>query len=203
MAQAIEPISKDMVIPKKILIVDDQDKPRNALKMALLGSGYEVIGEGKTGKEAIELSESLRPDLILMDVKMPEMDGIAATKEINHRYPMPIIICSVKRDEGTIQRAKEAGVMGYLIKPVREEELKASIELAILRFKEFEALRREVEDLKEALEARKVIEKAKGILMEKDGIREREAFRKIQKLSMDNRKSMKDVAEAIIMTLKS
>ncbi len=199
MGLAIEPIGKDMVIHKRILIVDDQDGPRKTLKMTLLDSGYEVIGEGKTGKEAIELSKRLKPDLILMDVKMPEMDGIRAAKEINHRFPLPIIICTAKRDEATIKRAKEAGVMGYLIKPIREEELKATIELAISRFNEFEALRKEIKDLKEALEARKLIERAKGILTERQNLSEKDAFRRIQRLSMDKRKSMKEVAEAIII----
>ncbi len=199
MGPAIEPIGKNMLLHKRILIVDDQDGPRKTLKSALLNSGYEVIGEGRTGKEAIEFSKGLKPDLILMDVKMPEMDGITAAKEINQRLPVPIIICTAKRDEATIKRAKEAGVMGYLTKPIREEELKATIELAISRFREFEALRKEIKDLREALEARKLIERAKGILMERQNLSERDAFRKIQKLSMDRRKTMKEVAEAMIM----
>lgn len=130
---------------------------------------------------------------------MPVMDGIEAAREISLKMPLPIILCTVKIDERTIERAKKAGVIAYLVKPIRKEELNPTIELAISRFQEFEALRKEIRDLKDAIEARKVIERAKGALMEEQSLTEKDAFRRIQKLSMDKRKAMKEVAEAIIM----
>lgn len=184
---------------RKVLIIDDQKIQRRILREFLELSGHEVIGEGSNGKEAIDLSKSLKPDLIIMDVKMPIMDGIEAASKINSLAPLPIILNTVKQDERTIMRAKEAGVMAYLIKPIREEELNPTIELAVSRFHEFETLRREILDLKKTLDARKVIDKAKGILMEREGISEKDAFRKIQKLSMNKRKTMKEIAEAIIL----
>ncbi|MBI5286039.1 MAG: ANTAR domain-containing protein, partial [Deltaproteobacteria bacterium] len=131
------------------------------------------------------------------------MDGIEAAKGINELQPVPIVLLTGKRDEETIKRAIEVGViMAYLVKPIRQEELLPAIELAISRFQEFQALKREVIDLKEALEARKVIEKARGLLMEKEGLSEREAFSRIQRISMDKRTPMKEVAEALIMALE-
>ena len=184
---------------RRVLIVDDQPNQRRILREFLEIAGYEVIGEGTNGRDALRLVEELGPDVVIMDVKMPGMDGIEAAKEINLRNPTPIILCTVKKDRDTLERAKGAGVMAYLIKPIREEDLSPTIEIAISRFREFKALREEVEDLKEALEARKVIERAKGLLMERHGMSEEEAFRRIRKLSMDRRKPMKEVAEAIVM----
>ncbi len=188
---------------RKVLIIDDQPNQRKILRGLLEMVGCEVVGEGSNGREAIELAMKIKPEVVIMDVKMPGMDGIEAAKEINMKFPTPIILCTVKRDEETLERAKGAGVMAYLVKPPREEDLLPTIEIAISRFKEFRALREEVEDLKDALEARKVIEKAKGVLMEKMGLSEGEAFRRIRKMSMDRRKPMKEVAEAILMTFET
>lgn len=187
---------------KKIITIDDNADHQFVLKGLLKDIGCEVIGEGRSGLEAVDLIQRLSPDAILMDVRLPGMDGIEAATAINKLKPTPVILLTAKKDEETIKRAAEAGVMAYLVKPVREEELLPTIELAISRFKEFQAVSRENIDLRETIEARKTIEKAKGLLMEKEGLSEREAFSRIQKLSMDRRKPMKEIAEILIVALE-
>ncbi|MBI5326743.1 MAG: response regulator [Deltaproteobacteria bacterium] len=187
---------------RKIVIIDDNTDQRFILKGLLTDSGCEVLGEGKSGLEAVELMQKLSPDAILMDVKLPGMDGIEAVLAINKLKPAPVILLTAKKDEETIRRAAEAGVMAYLVKPIREEELLPTIELAISRFKEFQAVRKENIDLRETIAARKIIEKSKGLLMEKEGLSEREAFSRIQKLSMDKRMSMREIAEILITALE-
>ncbi|MBI3754364.1 MAG: response regulator [Deltaproteobacteria bacterium] len=187
---------------RKIIIIDDNTDQRFVLKGFLTDIGCEVIGEGKSGLEALELMQKLSPDVILMDIKMPGMDGIEAVTAINQLKPVPIIAFTGRQDAETIKRVVDAGVMAYLVKPVREEELLPTIELAISRFNEFQALSRENLDLKETIAARKIIERAKGLLMEKEGLSEREAFSRIQKLSMDRRRTMKEIAEILITALE-
>lgn len=184
----------------RLLIADDQSFSRDALKEALIEKGFEIAGEAATGKEAIELNKRLKPDLIFMDVKMPELNGIDASQEINSHNPAPIILLTVKDDRNTIEKAKAAGVMAYLVKPFNKKELVPNIEIAIKCFNEFKKVKNENADLKAKLNARKFIEKAKGILMEKLNISEQEAFRKIQKTGMDKHTSMKEIAESIILT---
>lgn len=184
----------------RLLIADDQSFSRDALKDALIEKGFDIAGEAATGKEAVELNKKLKPDLIFMDVKMPELNGIEASHEINSHNPVPIILLTVKDDRSTIERAKSAGVMVYLVKPFNKKELVPNIEISIKRFHEFKKVKNENADLKAKLNARKFIEKAKGILMEKLNISEQEAFRKIQKTGMDKHTSMKEIAESIIMT---
>jgi response regulator NasT len=134
-----------------------------------------------------------------MDIKMPDMDGIEAAKVLTEERIAPVVLLSAYSQRDLVQRAREAGVVAYLVKPYREEELSPAIEVALARFAEFKDLQKQVSDLQEALETRKLVDRAKGILMDKQGLTEAEAFRKIQKMSMDNRKPMKDVAEAIIL----
>ncbi len=184
----------------RLLIADDQSFSRDALKGALIEKGFDVAGEAATGKEVIELNKKLKPDLIFMDVKMPELNGIEASHEINSNNPVPIILLTVKDDRNTIEKAKSAGVMAYLVKPFNKKELVPNIEIAIKRFQEFKKMKNENADLKAKLNARKTIEKAKGILMEKLNVKEQEAFRKIQTTAMDKHTSMKAIAESIIMT---
>ena len=184
----------------RLLIADDQSFSRDALKDALIEKGFDIAGEAATGKEAIKLNKKLKPDLIFMDVKMPELNGIEASHEINSNNPVPIILLAVKDDRSTIERAKSAGVMAYLVKPFNKKELVPNIEIAIKHFHEFKKVKNENFDLKAKLNARKFIEKAKGILMEKHNINEQEAFRMIQKTAMDKHASMKEIAESIIMT---
>jgi len=190
------------VTGRKIVIIDDNADQRFVLKGLLADMGCEILGEGKSGLEAVELMHRLSPEVILMDVKLPGMDGIEAAMAINKLKPTPVILLTAKKDEETIKRAVEAGVMAYLVKPIREEDLLPTIELAISRFKEFQAALKENIDLKETIEARKVIERAKGLLMEKEGLSERDAFSRIQKLSMDRRRSMKEIAEILITALE-
>jgi len=134
-----------------------------------------------------------------MDIKMPDMDGIEAARVLTEERIAPVVLLSAYSQRELVQRAREAGVVAYLVKPYREEELTPAIEVALARFAEFKDLQKQVSDLTEALETRKLVDRAKGILMDKQGLTEAEAFRKIQKMSMDNRKPMKEVAEAIIL----
>ena len=188
---------------RNIAIVDDSDTERTVIKGLVEECGFNVVATAVNGAEAVEMCRAKAPELIIMDVKMPVKDGIEAAREINRFSPTPIVLLTAGNDPETLKRAIEAGVMAYLVKPVRMEELAPAIELAISRFSEFKELRAEVHDLKDALESRKVIEKAKGLLMAREGLVEAEAFKRIRKISMDKRKTMKEIAEVVILTLES
>ncbi|MDP9367048.1 MAG: ANTAR domain-containing protein [Chloroflexota bacterium] len=162
--------------------------------------GYDVIGEAGDGRSVLDLARKLQPDLVIMDIKMPDVDGISAAEELTREKIAPVVLLTAYSDQGLVDRAKEAGVVGYVVKPFRETELMPVIELSMARFEEFRSLEREVGGLKDALETRKLIERAKGVLMEVHGLREAEAFHRIRRTSMDARKSMKEVAEAILLT---
>lgn len=185
---------------RRVLVIDDHLPSKTFLVKALNEKGFEVVGEGESGKGAAGLTYATAPDVILMAVGLRDMDGISAARNIMEERPLPIVLLTSHYDVATIERAKGAGVMAYLVKPLREEELLPTIELSISRFAEFVSLRRENEDLKKTLEARKNIERAKGILMKQQGISEAEAFSLIQKKSMDMRKPMAEIAQAIILT---
>jgi len=182
-----------------VAIVDDSVRSRATLRASLTKLGFELVGEGASGSEALRLVQELKPDVLFLAVGLPEMDGVSAAAQILEAHPLPVIILSSRRDPDVIQRAIEAGVMAYLVKPLREEELLPAIELAISRFEEFIALRKENEDLKRTLEGRKLIERAKGVLMEREKISEHLAFAKIQKASMSTRRPMVDIAQAILL----
>jgi response regulator NasT len=186
--------------PWRIIIADDESLIRLDLREMLTHLGYDVIGEAGDGRSALDLARKLQPDLVIMDIKMPEVDGISAAEELTRSKIAPVVLLTAYSDQGLVEQAKEAGVVGYVVKPFRETELMPVIELCLARFAEFRSLEREVGSLKEALEARKVIERAKGVLMEVHGLREAEAFHRIRKTSMDARKSMREVAEAILLT---
>ncbi|HEV2127248.1 MAG TPA: response regulator [Thermomicrobiales bacterium] len=183
----------------RLIIADDESLIRLDLREMLTHLGYDVIAEASDGRSAVDLARKLRPDLLIMDVKMPEVDGIAAAEELTRERIAPVVLLTAYSDQGLVERARMAGVVGYVVKPFREAELMPVIELARARFEEFRTLEREVGSLKDALETRKVIERAKGVLMETHGMRESEAFHRIRKTSMDARKSMKEVAEAILL----
>ncbi len=183
----------------RIVIADDESLIRLDLREMLTHLGYDVIGEAGDGRSAVDLARRLRPDLLIMDIKMPDVDGIAAAEELTRERIAPVVLVTAYSDQGLVDRAREAGVVGYVVKPFREAELMPVIELSRARFDEFRTLEREVGSLKEALETRKLIERAKGVLMESHGLRESEAFHRIRKTSMDARKSMKEVAEAILL----
>ena len=202
MGVPFNPLTEESMTKRKLVIIDDNVDQRFVLKGLLTDIGCEVIGEGKSGLDAVELMQKLSPDAVLMDVKLPGMDGIEATMAINKLKPTPVILLTARKDEETIKRAVEAGVMAYLVKPIREEELLPTIELAISVFKEFQLVSKQNLELKEKIEARKIIEKAKGLLMEKEGLSEMDAFSRIQKLSMDKRRSMKEIAEILIAALE-
>jgi two-component system, response regulator PdtaR len=185
---------------RRVVIADDESIIRLDLGEMLANLGYEVVGEGSDGAIAVELAHRLRPDLVIMDIKMPGMDGIAAAQELTRAKIAPVLLLTAYSEQHLVERAREAGVIAYLVKPFREAELLPSIEIALARFAEFQTVEQEVHSLKEALETRKLIEQAKGILMETQGLKESEAFHRIRKASMDTRKSMREIAEAILLT---
>lgn len=187
---------------KNLAIIDDSASERLVLKGLVEAGGFRVIAEGGNGIDAVNICREKSPDLVIMDVKMPLRDGIEAAGEINRQYQIPVVLLTARDDEETVKRAASAGVMAYLVKPVRQEELLPAVELAISRSIEFKTLRKENEDLKKALQARKLIEKAKGLLMEKEKISEDEAFSRIRRISMDKRKTMTEIAEVIILALE-
>ena len=186
--------------PRRIIIADDESLIRLDLREMLIHLGYDVIAEAGDGQTAIDLAMKLRPDLVVMDIKMPDVDGISAAEALTNERIAPVVLVTAYSDQALVERAKEAGVVGYVVKPFREAELMPVIELSLARFQEFRTLEREVGGLKDALESRKVVERAKGVLMEAHGLRESEAFHRIRKTSMDARKSMREVAEAILLT---
>ena len=182
-----------------MIVADDESVIRMDLREMLTNLGYLVIGEVGDGRSAVNLARELKPDVVIMDIKMPDMDGIDAAKVLTEERISPVLLLTAYSQRELIERAKDAGVVGYIVKPFRESELAPAIEVAVARFAEFRALEKEVGDLKEALETRKLVDRAKGILMDGQGVTEAEAFRKIQKMSMNTRKPMKEVAEAIIL----
>lgn len=165
----------------------------------LTSLGYLVVGEVGDGQSAVNLARELKPDVVLMDIKMPDLDGIDAAKILTEEQIAPVVLLTAYSQKELVDRAKEAGVVGYLVKPFRESDLMPAIEVALARFAEFQAMNQEVSDLQNALETRKLVDRAKGILMDTQKLDEQEAFRKIQKMSMNTRKPMKEVAEAIIL----
>jgi len=183
----------------RIIIADDESIVRTDLKEMLTNLDYLVVGEVGDGRSAVNLARELKPDLLIMDVKMPDMDGIEAAKILTEEQIAPVVLLTAFGQKELVDRAKEAGVVGYLVKPFRETDLAPAIEIAASRFKEFRMMRQEVEDLQHALETRKLVDRAKGVLMDTQDLSEAEAFRRIQKMSMNTRRTMKDVAEAIIL----
>jgi AmiR/NasT family two-component response regulator len=185
---------------RRLIIADDESLIRLDLREMLTHLGYDVIAEAGDGLVAMDLARKLQPDLIVMDIKMPEVDGITAAETLTRERIAPVVLLTAYSDQALVERAKEAGVVGYVVKPFREAELMPVIELCLARFEEFRTLEQEVGGLKEALESRKIIERAKGVLMDSQGLRESEAFHRIRKTSMDARKTMREVAEAILLT---
>jgi len=183
----------------RVIIADDESIIRMDLREMLTNLGYLVVGEAGDGRSAVNQARELRPDVVIMDIKMPDMDGIEAAKILTQERIAPVVLLTAFSQRDLVERAKEAGVVGYLVKPFRESDLGPAIEVALARFAEFRTLEREVADLKETLETRKLVDRAKGILMDTQGLTEAEAFRKIQKMSMNTRKPMKEIAEAIIL----
>lgn len=183
----------------RVIIADDESLIRMDLREMLTNLGYLVVGEAGDGRSAVNLARELRPDIVVMDVKMPDMDGIEAARILTEERLAPVLLLSAYSQQELVQRARQAGVAGYLVKPFRESDLTPAIEVVLARFSEFRSMEREVANLQDALETRKMVDRAKGILMDTQGLNENDAFRRIQKMSMNNRKSMRSVAEAIIL----
>jgi AmiR/NasT family two-component response regulator len=184
--------------PPKVLIAEDEAIIRLDLKEMLEEEGFSVVGEASDGEAAVRLAREETPDLVIMDVKMPGMDGLTAAERIVAEELSAVLILTAFSQRDLVHRAAEAGAIGYLVKPFQKSDLVPAIEVALARNAELSALRRESADLSERLEARKVIDRAKGTLMDAQGLSEGEAFRLIQKRAMDERRSMRAVAEDII-----
>lgn len=184
----------------RILIAEDETIIRLDLRTTLEEAGFEVCAEARNGEEAVALAAGERPDLAILDVKMPELDGIEAARRILAERPIPIVMLTAYGQEELVSRAVEAGVFGYLVKPFREADLLPAIHAARARHAELEALREEAESLAEALATRKVVERAKGLLMERERLSEDEAFARLRRASQSSNRPMKVVAEAIVAT---
>lgn len=182
----------------KVLVVEDEGLVAAGLRGQLEDIGHQVVGLAKDGDEAVSLASKLRPDLIIMDIRIPGIDGIEAARAILDQEAVPIVFLTAYPDDDFVRRAGEAGAMAYLLKPVNQRALGSTIEVALARFKELDALRREVVDLKEALETRKLVEQAKGILMKRLQLSEAEAFRRLQQRSRSKRTSLKVVASIVL-----
>ncbi len=185
--------------PARVLIADDESIIRMDLREMLASLGYQVVGEAADGISAVNLARELKPDLVIMDIKMPELDGIGAAKVLTEERIAPVLLLTAFSQRELVEGAKDAGVVGYIVKPFRESELLPAIEIAMARFQEFRSIEGQVNDLRQLIETRKLVERAKGILQDTQGLKEADAFRKIQKLSMNTRKSMREIAEAILL----
>ena len=183
---------------RRVLLAEDEALIRLDLAEMLTEAGYEVVGQASNGEEAVSLAESLRPDLIIMDVKMPVMDGLTAAETIGEQRICPVIMLTAFSQKELVERARDAGVMAYIVKPFTVSDVTPAVEVALSRWAELKALESEVADLGERLETRKAVEKAKGVLMKKLKISEAEAFRWIQKTAMDRRMGMREVSDAVV-----
>jgi len=182
----------------RVLIAEDDTLTALNLKEQLQALGHEVVGIAETGCEAVQAALTLNVDLITMDIVMPDMSGLVAARDILQHAPIPIIMITGHADAELVAEAAEAGVMAYLVKPIGEKDLRTAIPIAIQRFREMQSIREELKDLRETLETRKLVERAKGILMRRRHLSEEEAFRMIQKESQNRNKKMGDIARAII-----
>jgi len=183
---------------RRVLICEDEGLTALRLQTTLKNLGYEVVGEARDGEEAVAAAERLQPDAILMDVRMPRLDGIAATERIMKARPTAIVMITAFSEKELVEAALQAGASGYLVKPVSDDQIEPALRVALSRFGELNDLKEEVHDLKEALEARKVIERAKGILMKRFGGDEEDAYKRLQKMSRDRRQALKATAEQVI-----
>jgi len=184
----------------RVLIVDDHAQSRAAVAEAVGVQGGTVVGNGSRAEDVARLVDKHRPDVLLLAVGLPDGDGVDAARQVMSTMPCPIVLLTSHTDTTVAARAVEAGVLGFLVKPLRPEELGPALDVAVSRFRDLEAVRRENEALKQKLEARKLVDRAKGVLMTRLGLSEPEAFRKIQKTAMDTRKTMAEVARALLLT---
>jgi response regulator NasT len=185
----------------RILIADDESIIRMDLREMLTDLGHEVVGEAGDGDEAVSLARSLNPDLVFLDIKMPRMDGLEALRRMNSEVVRPVVVLTAFSERSVIEQAVELGAKAYLVKPFAPANLLPAVHMAMAHSAELQTLRGENESLKEAVRASKSVNRAKALLAEHEGVTEGEAFRRIQKLSMDKNRKMADVAEAIIALL--
>jgi response regulator NasT len=183
---------------RRVVIAEDEALIRMDLAEMLGEEGYDVVGQAGDGQRAIELARELRPDLVILDVRMPVLDGIAAAEVIAGERIAPVVILTAFSQRDLVTRARDAGAMAYLVKPFQRSDLVPAIEMAVSRFREITLLEQEVSDLQESLATRKSVDRAKGVLQEKLGLSEPDAFRWIQKTAMDLRLSMKQVADGVV-----
>ncbi len=191
----------DETTRRRVLVAEDEALIRLDLVEMLREEGYAVVGEAADGEQAVSMAEELRPDLVILDVKMPKMDGIDAAAKITGDRVAPVVILTAFSQRDLVMRARDAGTMAYLVKPFAKRDLVPAIELAVSRFSELQALEAEVAGLTDRLETRKVIDRAKGLLMTSQGLTEPDAFRWIQRTAMDRRTTMKAVAEAVVESI--
>jgi response regulator NasT len=184
--------------PIRVLIAEDEALIRLDLREMLEEDGYDVCGEAADGASAVRLAQELRPQLVILDVKMPVLDGLSAAEQIVAERIAPVVILTAFSQRDLVERAREAGAMAYLVKPFQKKDLVPTIEMAVSRFAELLALEAEVADLTGRLEVRKLVDRAKGVLQSEHGLSEPEAFRWIQRASMDSRQSMRAVALAVL-----
>ncbi|HTE03884.1 MAG TPA: response regulator [bacterium] len=184
--------------PLRILIADDEAVIRLGLRSMLEDQGYRVVGEAADGTRALDLVRRLRPDLVFLDIKMPGIDGLQAAQALLTERAVPVIVLTAYADREFVDKAKDAGVLAYLVKPVRESDLRPTIEVALARFQEIRALHDDVGSLEDTLATRKLVERAKGVLMRRGGLDEASAFAQIQRQARNSRKTMKEIAEEIL-----
>jgi len=185
-------------VRRRVVIAEDETLIRMDLAEMLGEEGYDVVGQAGDGARAVELAEELRPDLVIVDVKMPVLDGIAAAERVAGQRIAPVVILTAFSQRELVERARDAGAMAYLVKPFSKSDLVPAIEMAVSRFAELNALEHEVADLNDRLETRKAVDRAKGVLQKELGISEPDAFRWIQKTAMDLRLSMRQVSEGVV-----
>ena len=195
-AQPIEPQTTH-----KVLVAEDDSLIRMDLIEMLREEGYDVVGEAPNGQAAVDLTEKLSPDLVIMDIKMPVRDGIDAAAEIASKRLAPVVMLTAFSQRDFIDKAREAGAMAYLVKPFTKADLVPAIEVAVSRYQELRELEKEVASMADRLETRKLVERAKGLLMEKQSLSEPDAFKWIQRAAMDRRTTMKAVAQVVVETL--
>ena len=184
----------------RVLIADDDAVIRMDLRTMLEDLGHEVVGEADNGEAACYMARSLKPDLVILDVMMPKMNGLQAAASINGDRLAPVLMLTAYSEAPMIEEATRAGVLAYLVKPFRKQELQPAIEVSLARYRELVALEGEIDHLQEQAETRKVVGRAKAILMDRHGLAEREAFRRLQAQSLSLNKSLKEIADAIILT---
>jgi response regulator NasT len=182
----------------RIAVADDEPDMRDYFRKMLPRLGHQVVAVAADGRELVEQCRKAKPDLVITDIKMPDMDGIDAAVEIYRESPLPVILVSAYHDASLIARAEADHILGYLVKPIKQTDLEPVIALAVRRFEQFEELRKEASDLRQALENRKIIERAKGLLMKNVGLDEQEAFRRLQKLAMDSNRKLVEVAQMVL-----